>query len=159
MIRVTRRAHLEHATPEEIFAALADPQRLVSILPRMQKVELLSRDEARRRARLVTHMGLGGIFGTVRCEGELAWEEPRELLFQVRSPVSVETRWTLTPALDGTEIQATMALDLAPLLGPIAAFVPAQQVGEMLGAELDNALKAIARQLRDEGALQRAAAA
>jgi hypothetical protein len=112
-----------------------------------------------RKARLVTHMGLGGIFGTIRCEGDLTWVEPREILFKVRTPVPVETRWTLTPAGNGVDVQATMALDLTPMLGPMAAFVPTQQVADMLAAELDSALKAIATQLRDAGLRERAAAA
>lgn len=159
MIKVTRRAYMEHTTPEAIFAALSDPKRIVTILPRMQKVEMLNRDDASGKARLVTHMSLGGIFGTIRSEGDLTWVEPREIVFKVRTPVPMETRWTLTPAVNGTELQAAMALDLAPMLGPMAAFVPTQQVGDMLAAELDSALKAIAAQLRDEGARERAAAA
>ena len=159
MIKVTRRAHIEAATPEAIFAALSDPKSITKLLPRVQKVELLNRDEVARKARLVTHMGLGGIFGTIRNEGDLTWVEPREIVFKVRTPVAVETRWTLTPAVNGTEVVATMALDLAPMLGPMAAFVPTQQVADMLAAELDAALKAIAAQLRAAAPRERAVAA
>lgn len=159
MIKVTRRAYLEETTPEAIFAALSDPKSISKLLPRVQKVEMLNRDDVNGKARLVTHMGLGGIFGTIRCEGDLTWVEPREIVFKVRTPVAVETRWQLTPAVNGTEIMATMALDLAPILGPMAAFVPTQQVADMLAAELEAALKAIAAQLRDAGLRERAAAA
>jgi carbon monoxide dehydrogenase subunit G len=159
MIKVTRRAHVENATPEAIFAALSDPKSISKLLPRVQKVELLNRDEVNRKARLVTHMGLGGIFGTIRSEGDLTWDEPREIVFKVRTPVSVETRWTLTQAVNGTEIQATMALDLAPMLGPMAAFVPTQQVADMLASELDAALKAIASAVRETAPRERAVAA
>lgn len=159
MIKVTRRAYLENSTPEAIFAALSDPKSIGKLLPRVQKVEMLNRDEANRKARLVTHMGMGGLFGTIRCEGDLTWVEPREILFKVRTPLPVETRWTLTQAVNGTEVQATMALDLAPMLGPMAAFVPTQQVADMLAAELDSALKAIAAQLRDSNLRERAVAA
>ncbi len=159
MIKVTRRAYLEHTTPEAIFAALSDPKSIAKILPRVQKVEMLNRDDANRKARLVTHMGLGGLFGTIRCEGDLTWVEPREILFKVRTPVPVETRWTLTSAVNGTDVQATMALDLAPMLGAMAAFVPTQQVADMLAAELESALKAIAAQMRAAELRERAAAA
>lgn len=159
MIKVTRRAYIEHTTPEAIFTALSDPKSIGKLLPRVQKVEMLNRDDVNRKARLVTHMGLGGIFGTIRCEGDLTWVEPREILFKVRTPVPVETRWTLTPAVNGVDVQATMTLDLTPMLGPMAAFVPTQQVADMLAAELDSALKAIATQLRDAGLRERAAAA
>jgi carbon monoxide dehydrogenase subunit G len=159
MIKVSRRAHIEHATPEAIFAALSDPNGISKLLPRVQKAELLNRDDVACKARLVTHMSLGGIFGTIRSEGELAWVEPREIVFKVRTPVTVETRWTLTPAVNGAEVQATMALDLAPLLGPMASFVPTQQVADMLASELDTALKAIAARMREAAPLERAVAA
>ncbi|GAB4439113.1 MAG: SRPBCC family protein [Chloroflexi bacterium OHK40] len=159
MIKVTRRAHLEGATPAAIFAALSDPKSIGQLLPRVQKVELLNRDEVGRKARLVTHMSMGGIFGTIRCEGDLTWEDGREILFKVRTPLPVETRWTLVPGVNGTEIQATMGIDLAPMLGPMAAFVPVQTVSEMLGTELEGALKAIAVKLRDEAPRERAVAA
>jgi hypothetical protein len=159
MINVTRRAYIEDATPEAIFAALSDPKSIGQLLPRVQKVELLNRDEEAGKARLVTHMGFGGIFGTVRCEGDLTWVEPREIMFQVRTPLPVETCWGLTPAVNGTDIQTSMALDLEPMLGPMAAFVPNAQVSEMLAAELEAALRAVAAKMREQGLRERAVAA
>lgn len=159
MIKVTRRAYLEGSTPAEIFAALSDPSSIAQILPRVRRVEMLNRDESARRARLVTHMGLGGIFGTIRCEGDLTWEDGREILFKVRTPVPVETRWTLTQGVGGTELHATMTLDLAPMLGPMAAFVPVQQVSDMLAAELEAALTAIDSRMREAVLRERAVAA
>lgn len=149
MIKVNRRAHIEQTTPEAIFAALSDSQSIADILPRVQKVEILSRDEANRKARLVTHMSLGGIFGTIRCEGDLTWEDDREIVFQVRTPLPVETRWSLSPAIGGTDVQTSMALNLVPMLGPMAAFVPTQQVADMLTAELDAALKGLAKRMAE----------
>ncbi|PDW01069.1 SRPBCC family protein [Candidatus Chloroploca asiatica] len=149
MIKVHRRAHIENTTPEAIFAALSDPNSITMILPRVQKVELLSRDEVARKARLVTYMSLGGIFGTIRCEGDLTWTDNQEIVFNVRTPVPVETRWELVPAINGTEIKTTMGLNLAPMLGPMAAFVPTQQVADMLIAELDAALKSIKKQMHE----------
>lgn len=160
MINVTRRAHIADATPEAIFAALSDPQRIGQLLPRVQKVELLNRNEELRKARLVTHMSLGGIFGTIRSEGDLTWTDNREIVFKVRTPVAVETRWVLNPAVGGTELTATMSLDLAPMLGPMAAFVPTQQVADMLASELDAALKGLKAAMKEETqALERAVAA
>jgi Polyketide cyclase / dehydrase and lipid transport len=159
MISVTRRTYIEVSTPEQIFAALSDPKTIGGLLPRVQKVELLNRDEVARKARLVTHMALGGLFGTIRCEGDLTWEEPREILFKVRTPLPVETRWTLSAGVNGTDIQATMSLDLAPMLGPMAAFVPVQQVAEMLGKELETALSGIATRFAGPALRERAAAA
>jgi len=159
MITVTRRSHIEATTPEQIFAALSDPKMIGQLLPRVQKVEMLSRDDVARKARLVTHMSMGGIFGTIRCEGDLTWEEPREIVFRVRTPLPVETKWALNPAVNGTEIVATMGLDLAPMLGPMAAFVPVKEVGEILAKELDAALKSIGERVTSAGLRERAAAA
>jgi carbon monoxide dehydrogenase subunit G len=159
MITVTRRSHIEATTPEQIFAALSDPKMIGQLLPRVQKVEMLSRDDVARKARLVTHMSMGGIFGSIRCEGDLTWEEPSEIVFQVRTPLPVETKWMLSPGVNGTEIIATMSLDLAPMLGPMAAFVPAKEVGEVLAKELDAALKSIAERVSTLGSRERAVAA
>jgi carbon monoxide dehydrogenase subunit G len=159
MIKVARRAYIEGTTPEAIFAALSDPKSIGQLLPRVQKVEMLNRDDEARHAKLVTHMGLGGIFGTIRCEGDLTWDDNKEILFQVRTPVPVETRWHLAPGVNGAEVRASMSLDLGPMLGPMAAFVPVQQVSDMLAAELESALKAIARRMYDEGQRERAVAA
>ena len=141
MIKVTRRSFIEGATPNEIFAALSDPNGLTQLLPRVRKVEMLNRKET--SARLVTYMAMGGIFGTIRCEGTLTWKEPEEILFVVRVPLPVETRWSLTPGVNGTEVKAAITLDLAPLLGPMAQFVPAQSVGEMMAKEIEVALQGI----------------
>lgn len=159
MITVTRRSFIEASTPEGVFAALSDPKEIGRLLPRVQKVELLSRDTAAARAKLVTHMSMGGIFGTIRCEGDLTWVEPREILFQVRTPLPVETRWTLSPAVNGTDLVATMGLDLTPLLGPMAAFVPTQSVADMLAKELEAALQAITRRLAGASLRAKAVAA
>lgn len=159
MIKVTRRGTVEAATPEQIFAALNDPQGIAQMLPRVSKVELSDMNEAAGTAKLVTHMALGGIFGTIRCEGDLSWTEPSEIVFKVRTPMPLETRWTLTPKGEDTEVAATMFLDLTPMLGPMAAFVPMQQVAEMLSKELDSALKAVMAKCAGMNARERAIAA
>jgi hypothetical protein len=104
-------------------------------------------------------MSLGGMFGTIRCEGDLTWTEPGEILFKVLTPVPVETRWTLSPAVNGTDLQATMSLDLAPMLGPMAAFVPVDAVSNLLAKELESALKSIRENSANKGLLERAVAA
>lgn len=159
MIKVARRCYIESSTPEEIFAALSDPKRIGQLLPRVQKVEMRDRDDVACKARLITHMSLGGLFGTIRCEGDLTWVEPREITFTVTSPAPVETRWVLEPAVNGTDVRATMGIDLAPMMGPMAAFVPAQQVSEMLAKELEAALKAIARTMMNRDLRERSVAA
>lgn len=147
MITVKRRSYIEGATPEEVFTALSDPKGIERLLPRMRKVELLSRRA--NCARLVTHMAIGGMFGTIRCEGDLHWIEPHEIVFKVAKPLPVETRWSLAQAPRGTELNATMSLDLKPLLGGMAKFVPNDAVADMIGKELDSALKEMTLRMRE----------
>ncbi len=159
MINVTRQAYLEGFTPAEIFATLSDTQALAHILPRVQRVEVTQRNNDTRTARVVTYMNIGGIFGTIRSEGELTWENDRAIRFKVRTPVQVETTWELVQVKTGTDIQLTTSLNLAPMLGPMASFVPTQQVSEMMATELETVLKALARRMRESKLRERAIAA
>ena len=146
MITVNRTRHID-ATPEAIFAALSDPARLSRLLPRVRRIEFIER--AADHARIATHMALGP-FGDLRCEGEVRWQADREVVFSSRLPVPVESRWTLTPANGGTDLHAALSLDLAPLIGPFAAFVPSEQVIRMLGPDLDAALAELASRVEGQ---------
>lgn len=144
MIEITRSRTIA-ASAAAIFALLAEPANLAGMLPRVRKVDILSRGD--NQARIATHMAFGP-FGTIRNEGEARWETDREVTFVSRSPVLVETRWTLVPDGAATCVQAQIRLDLAPLIGPLAAFVPSEQVITMVAPELDAALDALARKLQ-----------
>ncbi|EFO81082.1 cyclase/dehydrase [Oscillochloris trichoides DG-6] len=159
MITVSRRSYIEATSPEEVFAALADPTQIGTLMPRFEKVELLNYNEEARTARMVTHMAMGGIFGTIRCEGDLTWVEPSEIVFKVETPVPVETRWILTSETGGTDLFATMSLDLAPMLGPMVAFVPKQLVSDILAGELESALKTVSENSSRQRLQSRAIAA
>lgn len=159
MITVTRRSFIEGTTPEDVFTALADPQQIGRLLPRVRKVDILDLDMEARTGRLVTYMSLGGIFGTLRCEGELTWVEPSEILFKVESPVPVETKWLLSRAVNGTDLEASMNLDLTPMLGAMASFVPVHTVSSILDKELESALVAIGERINDSPEREQAVAA
>lgn len=154
MIKAVRRVFIAQTTPQAIFTALSDPQSIVEFLPRMKRAELLERDDEQRKARLVTFMGVGGFFGTIRCEGDLTWEENREIHFQVRTPLPVETHWMLTAEDDGVAVEAMMGLNLEPMLGAMAAFVPERQVSDLLAGELESALAALNKRMGEIGAHQ-----
>jgi len=150
-------AKIVEATPQAIFDTLADPQELTKLIPRVQRVDVLERHSD--RARIVTHMALGGAFGTIRCEGELRWVEGESLSFTVRKPLPLENRWTFTPVAGGTEVAVHMSLDLAPMLGPFAQFVPTVAVNDMLRQDLDSMLQRVAARIASLGLKERAAAA
>jgi hypothetical protein len=65
-------------------------------------------------------------------------------------------RWTLTPSGGGTDLRAALTLDLAPLIGPLAALIPQREVVNMIGPDLEAALAEVAR--RVEGVRQPAVA-
>jgi ribosome-associated toxin RatA of RatAB toxin-antitoxin module len=152
-----KRARLVEATPQEIFDTLADPQELTRLIPRVQRVDVLERHAD--HARIVTHMALGGAFGTIRCEGELRWVEPQSLSFTVRKPLPIENRWSFTPVAGGTEVEVQMSLDLTPMLGPFAQFVPTVAVSDMLSKDLDSTLDRIAARMASVNLKERAVAA
>ncbi|MBK9941412.1 MAG: SRPBCC family protein [Kouleothrix sp.] len=143
MIEVSRRRQIA-ATASAVFAALADPDNLATIVPRVRRIELLERTAT--RARVATHMALGP-FGELRSEGDVRWATDREVVFSTRRPVPVEARWLLTPHNGGTDLLVTLGLDLAALIGPLAALVPANEVAKLITPDLDAALAAIARRV------------
>jgi carbon monoxide dehydrogenase subunit G len=143
LIKVSRDRQID-APPEAVFAALADPEQLSAIMPRVRRVEVLERGID--RARVATHMAIGP-FGDIRSEGDVRWQTGREVVFITHKPVAVEARWALAPSGGGTRLQATLSLDLASLLGPLATFVPQNEVANMVAPDLEAALAAIAKRV------------
>jgi carbon monoxide dehydrogenase subunit G len=149
MINVHRNRHID-APPEAVFAALADPKHLSDIMPRLRKVEMVERGAD--HARVATRLALGPL-GEIRSEGDDRWQPGREVVFSTRRPVPVVARWTLTPSGEGTNVQASLSLDLGPIMGPLAAFVPQSEVASMVGPDLDAALAAIAGRVEGGGSV------
>jgi hypothetical protein len=58
-------------------------------------------------------------------------------------------QWAIKPAVNGTEMDIDMRLDLAPLLGPMAGFVPKQMVEEMIVKEMKHAIQRVALRVRE----------
>jgi len=147
MIKINLRSHIKDAAPEDVFEALADRDGLKDLMPRMRKVEF--RDRTANSEQLVMHISVGKSFGTIPCEGTLSWVEPRQVTFQVQRPLPVEMQWAIKPAVNGTEMDIDMQLDLAPLLGPMAGFVPKQMVEEMIVKEMKHAIQRVALRVRE----------
>lgn len=139
-----QRERLIQASPQAIFALLSEPSNLSAVLPRVSRVEVLGRGAVSARVR--THMAIGPL-GSMASEGEVRWVADREFSFCSERPVAIESRWTLTPEGSGTRISVVMTLDLTPMIGPLAAFVPVDSVTAMVGPDLEAALAAIARRV------------
>jgi ribosome-associated toxin RatA of RatAB toxin-antitoxin module len=142
-VRVERQ-RLIAATPERIFALIADVENLAAILPRVRRVEVLARGE--NQACVRTHMAIGPI-GSFSSEGQACWVANRELTFSTSQPATMETHWTLTPTDAGTLLCVVMVLDLRPMIGPLANFVPADSVSAMIAPDLEATLSAIAERM------------
>lgn len=146
-IEVVRERTLR-ATSEAVYATLANPDNLAGLLPRVERIELIERGAD--RARIATHMAFGPL-GRVRTEGEARWIEGREIVFSTRQFVAVDVRWLLAAAGPATHVSVTLHLDLSPLLGPLAGFVPPEQVTSLVAPDLEAALAAIARKVERQG--------
>ncbi|MBC8164045.1 MAG: SRPBCC family protein [Roseiflexaceae bacterium] len=143
MIEVTC-TRFVRGSPAHIFEILADPTNLARMLPRVRRIDVLEQFDD--HARIATHMAFGP-FGTVRNEGEARWRDGSEISFISRTPIFVETRWQIVPANAGATVNVILRLDLAPLIGPLAGFIPPRQVVEMVAPELEAALAALATQV------------
>jgi len=143
MIHIHRIRHID-AAPEAVFVALSDPSNLAQLMPRVRQVDLIEHQPD--RARIATYMTIGP-FANIRSEGDVRWQAGREVVFSSRRPLPVEARWILKPSGSGTDLQAMLSLDLAPLIGVLAAFVPHKDVANMVGPDLDAALAEIARRV------------
>ncbi len=157
MIQIDTSTTVPQATPESIFSYLSDPEHLPQLLPRMRRVELAERSAT--SARLITHMELNEHLGTIRCEGDVNWNEPHEIVFTVQNPIILETRWNLTALGDDTALSASIMLDLRETLGPMALLVPSELVSNMVAADMKQALATVAEQCAGSGLREREASA
>lgn len=156
-IAIRLRSYIKGAAPQEVFAALSDRQGLKSLMPRMQKIEFLGGSD--NSETVVMHIGIGGGFGTIRCEGTLGWVEGREVTFNVKYPLPVEVRWVMSQAVKGTDMDITLELDLEPMLGKMARFVPRQMVEEIMVKEMKHAMGQMPARINELRARERAVAA
>jgi hypothetical protein len=70
----------------------------------------------------------------------------------------VETNWKLSPAVNGTDMDIALSLDLKPMLGPMASFVPKATVEEMMAKEMKFAIQQVAARVKEGTARDRVAA-
>lgn len=139
-----RRERVVRASAEQIFALMREPSGLSAVLPRVSRIEILAQREGQATVR--THMSLAPL-GNITSEGIVTWVNEREVVFRSERPVAIESRWMLISVAQGTRVVVELALDLAPMMGPLAAFVPPSSVSGMLIPDLDAALLAIAKRV------------
>ncbi len=147
MFEVKLRSKYPGVTPDEVFDELSNRDRLIELMPRLRKIEfgqpgLHSQD-------VVMHVGIGGGYGTIRCEGRLEWDDGDALRFNVKTPLPVSTEWQFNETPEGTALDVSMKLDLFPMLGPMAAFVPRNLVEDLMVNEMKFALKQVGKRVKE----------
>jgi carbon monoxide dehydrogenase subunit G len=137
---VLRRSRVLEASPAEVYGALSDPQGLGRLLPRVTRLRM--RKTGEHSADLTTWMQFP-VVGEVQTDGELAWQENQEVVYRSRSTLPVTARWTIAAHPEGALLTGELDLNLVPLLGPLARFVPEQSVKDVMAKELDKAIDAL----------------
>jgi carbon monoxide dehydrogenase subunit G len=137
---VIERSRVLDASPEQVYAALSDPQGLGRLLPRVSRLRIQPTGDS--TANLTTWM-LFPVIGEVQTEGELSWQANREVVYRSHSTLPVTARWTIQPHPRGALLTGELDLNLLPLLGPMAAFVPEKSVQDVMARELEKALDAL----------------
>ncbi|WP_026370720.1 SRPBCC family protein [Kallotenue papyrolyticum] len=142
MLTVERK-RLMGAPAQRVQALLNELERLPRWLPRLERVEVLSRTEQRARLALLVRLGR---LGRQRVEGEARLLE-HGLRFIAVEPAELDIRWLVLPRGEASEVQAQVALRLPPRFGALARFMPQRLIVDRIGAELDAGLEALAAQL------------
>lgn len=141
-ISVTRQ-RMVNATPEAIQAMLANPAQLSQLLPQLQRMDVVRQGPG--WAQVITTMTFGPL-GNMKSEGDVRWTA-NEIIYRSAKPAPLEARWQLRAVNGGTEVTASLSLELGPMLGPLAAFVPQDAVAATIAPDLDRALERLARTL------------
>jgi uncharacterized membrane protein len=138
MITVERKRTID-LPAERVRAVLSDVDQMQRLMPRAERVEVLSRSE--NRARVAVSLRLGK-FGTQRVEGEARMLEDG-VRFVAVQPMEIDARWSIVPYNDGSEAVVRVATEVPRALGAFARLIPQRMIEERIGVELDAALQAL----------------
>ena len=114
---VSREVVIE-ASPEEIFAVVADVESTPTWSPQYQKAEVVDRDDEGRPHRVIQTIKTVGISDQLTID--YTWEENKVswVLVKASQLKSQECSYTLTPEGEKTRVRFDMTIDLAiPLPG------------------------------------------
>lgn len=145
MLHVERQRTINNAMPDEVFSTLSNPDGLTRLLPRLRKAELSNQGDT--SAHLALYISIGSMFGTLRFDGTLQWEEPHEIALSIKNPLPAEVRWNLQPDGHNTDVRVAIRMNLDPLLGPMKHFIPMHIVEDMIKKDLGQALQELATRL------------
>jgi uncharacterized membrane protein len=138
MITVERKRTID-LPAERVRAVLSDVDQMQRLMPRAERVEVLSRNE--NRARVAVSLRLGK-FGMQRVEGEARMLEDG-VRFVAVQPMEIDARWSIVPYNQGTEAVVRVTTEVPRALGAFARLIPQRMIEERIGVELDAALQAL----------------
>jgi carbon monoxide dehydrogenase subunit G len=145
MITVERKRTID-LPAERVHAVLTDVEQLQRLMPRTERVEVLSRNENRARIAVVVRLGK---FGTQRVEGEARLLEDG-VRFVAVQPMEIDARWTLVPSNEGTEAIVRVTTEVPKALSAFTRLIPQRVIEERIGAELEAALEALAEASKEQ---------
>ena len=125
--------------PIQVFAQLTDPDALVKIIGRLQRIEPID-DE---RATITLAIPFFGQFST---QGTVVSTPPNRLRFGIVSPLQMSFDWQLTPEDDGTRITIDISSTFKGLDLPMAREV----VKNTLKKDLEQDINTLADLLRGD---------
>ncbi|HEX6292882.1 MAG TPA: SRPBCC family protein [Herpetosiphonaceae bacterium] len=138
MITVERKRNLD-LPAERVRAVLSDVEQMQRLMPRAERVEVLSQNE--NRARLAVTLRFGR-FGTQRVEGEARLLDDG-VRFVAVQPMEIDARWTIVSYEAGTEAVVRVMTAMPRVLGAFARLIPHRVLEERIGVELEAALDAL----------------
>ena len=140
MFEVERRRMI--AAPVDVVkAVLVDVENMRLLMPQAERVEV--RGSTAERARVTIGLRLGRM-GLRTVEGE-ARVLPNGMRFVAVQPAQIDSRWTVTPRGDSTEVTAQLTFEPGGMLGTFGRFLPRRIVEDQIGRELEASLLALER--------------
>lgn len=151
MITVERKRNID-LPAERVRAVLSDIEQLQRLMPRADRVDVLSRNENRARIAVLLRLGK---FGTQRVEGEARMLEDG-VRFVAVQPMEIDARWTIVAADEGSEAIVRVMTEVPRMLGRFARLIPQRMIEERIGTELEAALEALEAASKETAAKEQA---
>ncbi len=140
------------APAHAVYRMLANPECIARAWPGIRRIDSVSHHATHAVVRLV--IALAG-FPAVPSEGVVSWDGGSEIRFSATHPIDITTRFSLIPDGDRTQLTMAMTIDVAPLMGPLSAFIPHERLAGVIGPELDTTLAQVAHTLEADAATMR----
>lgn len=138
MITVERKRTIQ-APASQIQAILSDIEQLPRLMPRAERVEVITRNENRARVALLFRIGP---LPPQRIEGEARLLDDGVRFIAV-TPMQIDARFFVQPRGDSTEVIARLGTEIPKPLQPFARLLPHRMIEEKVARDLELTLDAL----------------